>query len=72
MSEIQTSIDELSMEDSAGYKNLLAIRDYTKKTREEVNEFKKEIKNMQTQINQLRDEKEQLQSQIVILLRKLV
>ena len=72
MSDIETSIDDLSKENSAGFKNLLAIRDYAKETRAEVNEFRKEIVNLQTQLNQLRLEKEQMQQQILQILQRLV
>lgn len=68
----EITINDLSLTDTAGYKNLIAIRDYTKKTRDEVNEFRKEIENLQTQINQLRLEKEQIEEQINVLRMMLV
>lgn len=68
----EITINDLSLTDTAGYKNLIAIRDYAKKTREEVNEFRKEIENLQTQLNQLRAEKEQLQEQIHSMLQMII
>lgn len=68
----EITINDLSLTDTAGYKNLIAIRDYSKKTREEVNEFRKEIENLQTQLNQLRAEKEQLQEQIHSMLQMII
>lgn len=72
MSNENITINDLSITESAGYKNLIAIRDFTKKTREDVNEFKKEIENLQTQINQLRLEKEQLEQLIHSVMQRLV
>ena len=63
MSEI--TIEDLGLTDTAGYKNLIAIRDYTKKTRDLVNNFEKQIKNLTTQIEQQNLIIEQLQNQIV-------
>lgn len=42
-------IESLGIEESAGFKNLIAIRDYTKKTRtllQENDKFVKELKNL--------------------------
>lgn len=43
-------IDTLAMTDRAGYKNLVAILEYTKKTREMFRELQEENKTYKTQI----------------------
>jgi CII-binding regulator of phage lambda lysogenization HflD len=59
------TINDLGLADSAGYKNLMAIKDYTKKTRDMMNELRVEMKHLQNQLEQEKLEKEQLKQQII-------
>ncbi len=63
---------DFGIEDSAGYKNLIAVRDYTKQTRELINDLRTEVQNLSNQIQQEKLEREQLKAQIVTLQMRLV
>lgn len=60
----EIKIEELSIENSAGYKNLIAIRDFVVKTRKEFRELQEEFLNLQAQVTQLKTEKNQLKDQV--------
>ena len=66
------TIEDLGIEESAGYKNLMAIRDFTKQTRVIVNDLKADIENLHNQLQQEKLEREQLQAQILTLQMRLV
>lgn len=61
------TINDLGLADSAGYKNLMAIKDYTKKTRDMMNELRVDMKHLQNQLEQEKLEKEVLKQQIINL-----
>jgi hypothetical protein len=65
-------IEDLGIENSAGYKNLIAIRDYTKATRQLVKDLEKEMQNVINQLQQEKVERQQLQDQIVQILQRLI
>ena len=66
------TIEDLGLVDSAGYKNLMAIRDYTKKTRDMMNDLRIEMKHLQNQLEQEKLEKEQIKEQLIAVQMKLV
>jgi predicted DNA-binding protein YlxM (UPF0122 family) len=61
------TIDDLGIEQSAGYKNLMAIRDYTKKTRDIVKDLEQKMVHLQNQVQQEKLEKELLKEQIIAI-----
>lgn len=65
-------IEDLGIENSAGYKNLIAIRDYTKATRQLVKEIQAEMTNVVNQLQQEKVERQHLQDQIVQLLQRII
>ena len=65
-------IEDLGIENSAGYKNLIAIRDYTKATRQLVKEIQAEMANVVNQLQQEKVERQHLQDQIVQLLQRII
>lgn len=65
-------IEKMSLQNSAGYKNLMAIRDYSKMTREEVNRIEEEFKHLRNLVLQQKKEIDQLRNQIAILLQKII
>lgn len=67
MSKGEKEIEELSIKDSAGYKNLIAMRDYAVQTRKEFRELQEEFHKLMDQVIQLKDEKRQLQEQVRML-----
>ena len=66
------TIEDLGIEESAGYKNLIAVRDFTKQTRELINDLRTEVQNLSNQIQQEKLEREQLKAQILTLQMRLV
>lgn len=58
----EITIEDLGIEESAGFKNMIAIRDYTKATRTLFRELKKETELYKKQVHQ--------QGQAIELLRK--
>jgi hypothetical protein len=60
------------IENSAGYKNLIAIRDYTKATRLLVKELQAEMANVVTQLQQEKVERQHLQDQLVQILQRII
>ncbi len=69
--EIQ-NIDDLGFKDRAGYKNLLAIIDYSKATRKLIREFEVERKQILNSNLQLKEEITLLKEQILNLQKKTI
>jgi hypothetical protein len=65
-------IEDLGIENSAGYKNLIAIRDYTKATRLLVKELQAEMANVVTQLQQEKVERQHLQDQLIQILQRII
>ena len=68
----EITITDFGLKDSAGYKNIIAIRDYSQTTREEVRRLEKIIRNNEVQNRQLMQRLTLLESQIQTLYNKLV
>lgn len=66
------TLEDLGIEESAGYKNLIAIRDYTKQTRQLVKDLQEELRHMGNQLQQEKLERDQLKDQILTLQMRLV
>ena len=66
------TVKDFGVEDSAGYRNIIAVRDYSQTTREEVRRLEKIIKNFEVQNVQLSQRVTMLESQIQTLYHKLV
>ncbi len=65
---LEEDIDTLAMTDRAGYKNLVAILEYTKKTREMFRDMQQENKNLKTQILEQNKSLELIKTQVQQLL----
>jgi uncharacterized protein YlxW (UPF0749 family) len=65
------NIEDLGIEDTAGFKNLLAIRDYTKSTRELFRELEATVENLEKQLQNYKLKGEEQQKQIQALQIKL-
>ena len=65
---LDEDIDTLAMTDRAGYKNLVAILEYTKKTREMFRDMQQENKTLKTQILEQNNTLELLKTQVQQLL----
>ena len=68
----EITVTDFGLEDSAGYKNIIAIRDYSQTTRDEVRKLEKIIRNFETQNVQLSQRVTMLEAQIQALYNKLV
>ena len=68
----EMTVTDFGLEDSAGYKNIIAIRDYSQTTRDEVRRLEKIIRNFETQNVQLSQRVTMLEAQIQALYNKLV
>lgn len=68
----EITVTDFGLVDSAGYKNIIAIRDYSQTTREEVRRLEKIIRNFETQNIQLSQRVTMLEAQIQALYNKLV
>lgn len=62
----------MGLVDSAGYKNIIAIRDYSKSTREEVRKLEGTIRNFEIQNMQLSSRVTMLEQQIQTLYNNLI
>jgi hypothetical protein len=65
---LEEDIDTLAMTDRAGYKNLVAILEYTKKTREMFRDMQQENKTLKTQILEQNKSLELMKTQLQQLL----
>jgi hypothetical protein len=65
---LDEDIDTLAMTDRAGYKNLIAILEYTKKTREMFRDMQQENKNLKTQVLEQNKSLDLLKTQVQQLL----
>ena len=68
----EMTVTDFGLEESAGYKNIIAIRDYSQTTRDEVRKLEKIIRNFETQNVQLSQRVTMLEAQIQALYNKLV
>ena len=68
----EMTVTDFGLEESAGYKNIIAIRDYSQTTRDEVRRLEKIIRNFETQNVQLSQRVTMLEAQIQALYNKLV
>lgn len=68
----EITVTDFGLVDSAGYKNIIAIRDYSQTTRDEVRRLEKIIRNFETQNIQLSQRVTMLEAQIQALYNKLV
>jgi cell division protein FtsB len=68
----EMTVTDFGLEESAGYKNIIAIRDYSQTTRDEVRRLEKIIKNFEVQNVQLSQRVTMLEAQIQTLYHKLV
>ena len=66
------NVTDFGLEESAGYKNIIAIRDYSKTTREEVRKLEQTVRNFEVQNMQLSQRVTMLEAQIQTLYNKLV
>jgi len=64
--------EDFGKEDSAGYKNIIAIRDYSQSTRQEVRRLEGIVKNQEVQNLQLSQRVTMLEQQIQTLYNNLV
>ena len=68
----EITVTDFGLQDSAGYKNIIAIRDYSKTTREEVRKLETKVRNYEVQNMQLSQRVTMLEQQIQTLYNKLV
>ena len=68
----EITVNDFGLEDSAGYKNIIAIRDYSKTTREEVRKLEQTVRNFEVQNVQLSQRVTMLEAQIQTLYNNLV
>jgi cell division protein FtsB len=68
----EITVKDFGLEDSAGYKNIIAIRDYSKTTREEVRKLEQTVRNFEVQNVQLSQRVTMLEAQIQTLYNNLV
>ena len=68
----EITVKDFGVEDSAGYRNIIAVRDYSQTTREEVRRLEKIIKNFEVQNLQLSQRVTMLEAQIQTLYHKLI
>lgn len=68
----EITVTDFGLQDSAGYKNIIAIRDYSKTTREEVRKLEAIVRNYEVQNMQLMQRVTMLEQQIQTLYNKLV
>ena len=68
----EINVTDFGLQDSAGYKNIIAIRDYSKTTREEVRKLEQKVRNFEVQNMQLSQRVTMLEAQIQTLYNKLV
>jgi|TARA_B110000503_G_C7108783_1_gene397159 predicted RNase H-like nuclease (RuvC/YqgF family) len=68
----EITITDMGLVDSAGYKNIIAIRDYSKSTREEVRKLEGTIRNFEIQNMQLSSRVTMLEQQIQTLYNNLI
>lgn len=71
MSNPREEIEFLGIERSAGYKNLVALRDYTVDTRKKFRALEEEVQNYKNMVLELKQELNQQKSQIQQLQIKL-
>jgi hypothetical protein len=67
----ENDIEEYGIEESAGYKNIIAIRDYTKATRQMIRELENEVKTLKNLILEQKTQLDQKGEQIQALQIKL-
>lgn len=68
----EITINDLSKKDSAGFRNLIAIRDFSQGTRDEVRRLEAIIKNNENQLVQLNNKITILESQLQTLYNRLL
>ena len=68
----EINVTDFGLKESAGYKNIIAIRDYSKTTREEVRKLEQTVRNFEVQNMQLMQRVTMLETQIQTLYNKLV
>lgn len=68
----EINVTDFGLKESAGYKNIIAIRDYSKTTREEVRKLEQTVRNFEIQNMQLMQRVTMLEAQIQTLYNKLV
>ena len=68
----EINVTDFGLKESAGYKNIIAIRDYSKTTREEVRKLEQTVRNFEVQNMQLMQRVTMLEAQIQTLYNKLV
>jgi hypothetical protein len=68
----EITINDLSLENSAGFRNLIAIRDFSKGTRAEVRRLEQIIKNNENQLVQLNNKITMLEAQLQTLYNRLL
>jgi|TARA_R110000824_G_scaffold106610_18_gene252158 predicted nuclease with TOPRIM domain len=72
--QLNAALEKFGIKDSAGFKNIIAIRDYTKETRDlfrtlqiENELYKKQIKQQNLVLEQLKGQVQQIQIRIMTL-----